>query len=156
MKLFSGSGVSGIVANVLGGSLIKKMGLQAFTALAASSTLIMWAGFASGNIKAAIICAAIGFLGPARTLGATMMITSEGTKLGMPQGQLSGDRANLVAWLKILGPLIYGQLYMQGVKVGLPAAPFFLNVVVAVAALALGPYALRLAEAGEQTAEKKN
>ena len=29
------------------------------------------------------------------------MMTSEGAKLGIPQGQLSGDRANLVAWLKV-------------------------------------------------------
>ena len=52
----------------------------------------MWLGFASAQLKVAMACAAIGFLGPARTLGATTMMTSEGAKLGIPQGELSGDR----------------------------------------------------------------
>ena len=146
-QLFGGIGISGIISNVLGGGLIKRFGLQAFTALATTSTLVMWAGFASGSLKAAIVCAVVGFLGPARTLGATTMITAEGARLGIPQGQLSGDRANLVAWLKVLGPLVYGQLYLHGVQVGLPSAPFFLNVVLALLALILGPYALSRAAA---------
>merc|ERR1719174_3652298 len=54
-------------------------------------------------------------------------------RLGIPQGQLSGDRANLVAWLKVLGPLVYGNLYVLGVRAHVPAAPFWLNAALAVA-----------------------
>ena len=65
-------------------------------------------------------------------------MTAEGARQNIPQGQLSGDRANMIAWLKVIGPLIYGQLYLQGSAVGLPAAPFFLNVLLTVAALCIG------------------
>jgi len=141
-QLFSFVSVSGVIANLSGGALIRKLGLRTFTAIATVSTLLMWVGFSSASLKVALICTGIGFLGPARTLGATTMMTSEGAKLGIPQGQLSGDRANLIAWLKVAGPMIYGWLYVRGVQVGLPQAPFFLNVLLTVAALVLGPLAL--------------
>ena len=70
------------------------------------------------------------------------MITSEGSRLGIPQGQLSGDRANLVAWLKVLGPLVYGQLYVAGTAAGYPTLPFVLNCFFALAALLMVPVAL--------------
>ena len=73
---------------------------QLFTFIATASTLLFWLGFSSGNVKLAVVCAAVGILGPARTLGATTSMTTEGARLGIPQGQLSGDRANMVAWLK--------------------------------------------------------
>jgi DHA1 family tetracycline resistance protein-like MFS transporter len=141
-QLFTFVSVSGVVANLLGGKLIQKLGLKTFTAIATASNLLLWLGFGSGSLKLALLGAGVGFLGPARTLGATTMMTSEGAKLGIPQGQLSGDRANLIAWLKVLGPLIYGWLYVRGVSVGFPQAPFVLNVLLTAAALFLGPVAL--------------
>ena len=113
----------------------------------------MWLGFASAQLKVAMACAAIGFLGPARTLGATTMMTSEGAKLGIPQGQLSGDRANLIAWLKVIGPTLYGFLYVRGVSVGLPQAPFMLNVALTTIALLLGPVALAAGSADQKQKE---
>jgi hypothetical protein len=74
------------------------------------------------------------------------MLTSEGARLGIPQGQLAGDRANLIAWIKIIGPLLYGQAYIAGMAAGVPQAPFFLNVIVTLAALGLGPVALAAAK----------
>ena len=65
----------------------------------------------------------------------------------MPQGRLSGDRANLVAILKILGPLVYGKLYVWGRRAARPAAPFHLNIALTAAALALAPVALCAAAA---------
>jgi hypothetical protein len=141
-SLFSFIAVSGVVSNLVGGALIRTVGLRGFTALATASTLLLWVGFSSARLKVALACAAVGFLGPARTLGATTMMTSEGAKLGIPQGQLSGDRANLVAWLKVVGPLVYGALYVRGASAGLSQAPFVLNVALTAAALALGPFAL--------------
>ena len=49
------------------------------------------------------------------------MIASAGAKAGMPQGELSGDRANLTAILKVIGPLLYGQLFVAGKAIGAPA-----------------------------------
>ena len=149
-SLFSFIAVSGVVSNLLGGTLIRNLGLRTFTALATASTLLLWVGFSTARLKVALICAAVGFLGPARTLGATTMMTSEGAKLGIPQGQLSGDRANLIAWLKVVGPLVYGALYVRGVGAGVPQAPFVLNVALTAAALMLGPIALAAGSADQQ------
>ena len=66
-----------------------------------------------------------------------------GAKAGMPQGELSGDRANLTAILKVIGPLLYGQLFVAGKAIGAPALPFAFNIALTTAALFLVPYALR-------------
>ena len=71
------------------------------------------------------------------------MIASAGAKAGMPQGELSGDRANLTAILKVIGPLLYGQLFVAGKAIGAPALPFAFNIALTTAALFLVPYALR-------------
>ena len=149
-QLFAFVSASGVVANLLGGRLIRVLGLRTFTAIATGSTMLLWVGFASASLRVALICSAIGFLGPARTLGATSMMTSEGAKLGIPQGQLSGDRANLIAWLKVVGPLLYGTLYVRGSAAGLPQAPFLLNVALCLAALLLGPIALAAGSADQK------
>ena len=144
-QLFTGVAVSGVIANVVGGRLIKALGLQLFTAIATMSTMLFWVGFSSGRVRVAVACAAVGLLGPARTLGATTVMTTEGARLGVPQGQLSGDRANMMAWLKVLGPLGYGTLYVRGVQAGVPTAPFIANVGLTFASLVLGFYALSAA-----------
>lgn len=131
---------------MISGNLIKKMGIGRFTMLTTASTMIMWSGYASGSIKLAILCSLLGILGPARILGAATGITTEGARLGMPQGQLSGDRSNLNAWLKVLGPLVYGTLYTRGTAAGLPTAPFGLNVLLAASALLMSPAAFESEE----------
>ena len=141
-QLFTGVAIQGVIANTISGALIKRLGLQLFTVISTASTLLFWAGFSTGVPRVAMIGAVVGLLGPARTLGASTMITSEGSRLGIPQGQLSGDRANLVAWLKVLGPLVYGQLYVTGTATGMPTLPFVLNCGFALAALLLVPVAL--------------
>ena len=153
-RRFGGIAISGVLANVLSGSLIQRLGLQGFTVLATTSTLVFWAGFASASLKVAIVGAIIGVIGPARVLGATTMITTDGARLSMPQGQLSGDRSNLNAWLKVLGPLVYGTLYTRGVSVGVPTAPFYLNVLLAAAALLMSPMAIG-SDQGQGPGKKK-
>ena len=58
--------------------------------------------------------------------------------------------ANLIAWLKVIGPVLYGFLYVRGVSVGLPQAPFILNAVLTTAALLLGPLALAAGSADQK------
>ena len=72
-----------------------------------------------------------------------------------PQGELAGNRANLIAWIKVIGPLVYGQVYLSGAKLGVPSAPFYLNVLFTAAALALGPFALAAAGTEEAPPQKK-
>ena len=87
-------------ANVAAGRIIKRVGVATFTVLATASNCLFWLGAAS-SYRLALLGAAVGCLGHARTLGATTLLTAEGSRLGMPQGRLSGDRANLIAVLKV-------------------------------------------------------
>ena len=134
----------GALGNVVGGKVAKVFGIQAFTAVATLSNLLFWCGCCVSH-EAALACAVVGFLGPARTLGASTSLTNLAGKRKIPQGRLSGDRANLVAWLKILGPLVYGKLYVAGLAAGRPTLPFALNIGLTLGALALAPFALRTA-----------
>jgi len=145
--------LSGALANSMSGLLIRRLGLPVFTMLATFSALVLQIGFASASLRAALVCAGLGLLGPARILPATTLITTEGGRLGIPQGQLSGDRANLNAWIKVFGPLVYNSLYVQGAKAGVPTAPFALNVVLLLASLLLTPIALRAAGAGDDVTQ---
>lgn len=134
--------VLGALGNLVGGKCVKYMGVQTFTALATLSNMLFWAGCCVSH-NAALACAAIGFLGPARTLGASTALTTVGASKGIPQGQLSGDRSNLIAICKVIGPAVYGQLYVRGKAAGLPTLPFFLNIALTFTALLLAPRALR-------------
>ena len=102
---------------------------------------------------AALACATIGFLGPARTLGASTALTTLGAKEGIPQGQLSGDRSNMIAILKVLGPFVYGSLFVRGKAAGAPALPFVLNLLLTFGALLLAPLALANVAGEEERAK---
>lgn len=145
--------VLGALGNVLGGRCVKLIGVQAFTAVATLSNMLFWTGCCVSH-RAALIGAAIGFLGPARTLGASTALTTAGASKGIPQGQLSGDRSNLIAILKVLGPAVYGQLYVRGKSLGLATMPFVFNLLLTFAALLLAPFALKGAEGREADAKK--
>ena len=138
----------GALGNIAGGRCVKAIGVQAFTAIATISNMLFWMGCCISH-KAALLGAAVGFLGPARTLGASTSLTTLGAAKGIPQGQLSGDRSNLIAILKVVGPAIYGNLYVRGKALGVPILPFVLNLVLTFSALLLAPFALRAAEAAE-------
>jgi len=49
----------------------------------------------------------------------------------------------MIAWLKVIGPLVYGAIYVRGLSAGLAQAPFLLNVALTLVALALTPFAVR-------------
>ena len=144
----------GAAGNIAGGPLIKIIGSQAFTALATCSNLLFWVGCAT-SYRAAVATAVVGFLGAARTVVVSASLTSCGGKRGIAQGQLSGDRANLIAILKIIGPAVYGQLYVRGSQRGVPSAPFVLNILLTAGALALAPIALSAASRVEDTEAKR-
>ena len=130
-----------IPANALGGQLIKSWGLCPFTLVATFSHLIFWAGVCLSR-RAAVIAALVGALGGARTLAIAPLFQAEGVVNGFPQGQLSGDRASLFAILKVVGPQVYGRLFLLGQKLGQPAAPFVLNCILMGAAMVLAQVTL--------------
>ena len=57
------------------------------------------------------------------------------------QGQLAGDRANLVAILKVVGPIFYGKLFLVGKQMQLPQLPFIVSCALLFCALVLSPLA---------------
>jgi len=141
VQLFGLLALTGVVANTAaaGGAIKLLGGLRSFTNLATLSSLLFWVGLmAGGGHKTALVCAGVGFLAPARGLSASTLLSSEGGKAGLGQGQISGDRANLFAWLKVVGPLLYQHLYVSGKARGFPQLPFAFNAALTVAALVLG------------------
>lgn len=87
---------TGVLANVAGAVLVKTMGIRIFTTVAVMSNMLFWAGMCSGSQSIALGTAVVGILGPARTLGVSTQLSAEADRVGLSQGQLSGDRANLI------------------------------------------------------------
>ena len=81
----------GAYAQVISGPLIGAFGLVGFTSIATISNLLFWVGCAV-SYKAALIGATVGFLGGARTLGASTMMTAVGAKRGIPQARATRAR----------------------------------------------------------------
>ena len=59
----------------------------------------------------------------------------------------------MIAILKVLGPAVYGSLFVRGKAAGVPSLPFALNLVLCLGALLLAPLALA-GTPGEDTEEK--
>ena len=47
-------------------------------------------------------------------LGTSAAMTSLATELRIPQGRLQGEKASMLALLKIGCPIVYGMLYLKG------------------------------------------
>ena len=52
----------------------------------------------------------------------------------MGQGALAGDRQNLHALIKVVGPTLYGYLFGLGAELGVPALPFLFAACIATTA----------------------
>ena len=77
----------------------------------------------------------MGFLGAAQSMGINAALVSQARESGVPQGELAGERASLVAMLKVIGPILYSTLYVQGRgKLGLKQLPFVFNICLAASA----------------------
>lgn len=134
-RLFSAIGFAAVGANSLGGALIGAVGLRAFTVLATLSHGGFWL-CVSHSSRAALLATLPTILGGARSLGVSSLLATEGARSGVPQGELAGDRANLFALLKVVGPVLYGTLYSAGARAGVPTLPFLTNAgIMLVAAL---------------------
>ena len=130
-------GVINIVANVAGSRMVLRLGIQRFTALATLSSVLSPLGAALLSFRGLVAGALLGFLGSAQMLGTIAALVAEGARSGVPQGELAGERASFLALGKVLGPLWYGALYVQGKRVlGTGTLPFVCNALLG--ALAFG------------------
>jgi hypothetical protein len=63
---------------------------------------------------------------------------------GLPQGELAGERSSLLALLKVVGPTIYSQLYIQGLeKLGINNLPFIFNIALCATAFTIARSSLK-------------
>jgi MFS transporter, DHA1 family, tetracycline resistance protein len=126
---------TGIVANVIGSVLVRRMGVASFTTLAIASKLLTSTMTAFFGVRGSIWGLMLGFLGSAQSIGVMAALMNAG---GASSGSVAGERAALTALLKVLGPILYGTLYIQGQRVfHMSNVPFLFNMGLSVVALIL-------------------
>ena len=59
-----------------------------------------------------------------QSVAVSARITTLGSSVGYRQGSLAGDRQNLHAILKVIGPILYSYLFGLGCRLGRPELPF--------------------------------
>ena len=114
-KIVALFGVLGIFSNTTLSLIVKQLGLRTFSLFAIISSLFfpMTAIF-TNNYRHVLIAGSIGLYAGAQKVGTTTAITSLANERGIPQGQLQGEKASMLALLKIICPVIYSALYLKG------------------------------------------
>lgn len=131
-------GIINIVANIVGSRMVRKLGIKYFTAMATLSSLLAPIGASFFSFRGLIVGSIMGFLGAAQGLGVTAALVSEAANLDAPQGELAGERSSFIALFKVIGPIWYSMLYVQGKKhFGLSTLPFLFNICLAVGAFSI-------------------
>jgi MFS family permease len=128
-----------IVANGLGSRVvIPRLGIKRFTCVAICSRAFTSLGTILFGFQGSVVGLVVGCLGLAQAIGIYAALVAAGAASGLPQGQLAGERASLLALLKVVGPVWYSTLYIQGSRrLGVTQLPFFCNLALSVAALVL-------------------
>jgi DHA1 family tetracycline resistance protein-like MFS transporter len=128
-------GVIGIVANTVGSVMVRRYGIKRFMGIATLSSMCGPIGASFFGFRGSVIGSLVGFLGAAQAMGVTAALVTRGEASGVPHGELAGERASLVALLKVIGPILYSALYVQGRgRLGMAHLPFIFNIVLAAGA----------------------
>ena len=131
-------GFLNIFANIVAGKLVQKIGIREYTTIATLSAMLGPLGAIFFSFHGLIAGSIAGFIGFAQSLGVIAALVSEGTKTGVAQGELAGERSSFIALFKVIGPLLYSLIYVQGKKqLGFTSLPFLFNVILAVGAFAI-------------------
>lgn len=108
-------GILGIVSNLSVPLVLGYLGLRSFSLLATCSSLLFpLATLLTDSYRCVVAAGCIGLLGGAQKLGTGAAMASLATELGVPQGRLQGEKASMLALLKIVSPIVYGMLYLRG------------------------------------------
>ena len=108
-------GVLGIFSNLSLPILLGKLGLRNFTILAiASSFLFPMTTLFTTSYKPVLVAGCIGLYSGCQKIGTSTAMTSLASDMGIKQGQLQGEKASMLALLRIVCPVAYGALYLRG------------------------------------------
>lgn len=108
-------GVLGIISNITLPPILQRFGLRNFTLFAIVSSLLIPVTTVLGlPYKYILMGACVGLYGGAQRIGTSAAMTNLATELGIPQGQLQGEKASMLALLKIGSPILYSMLYLKG------------------------------------------
>lgn len=110
-------GVLGIICNVSLSPLVQRFGLRCFSLFAiASSMLFPITTLFTDTYRYVVVAAVLGLYGQAQKIGTSAAIAGLANDLALPMGKLQGEKASLLALLKIIVPVIYSSLYLTGKK----------------------------------------
>ncbi|KAL7433017.1 hypothetical protein ACHAXH_004105 [Discostella pseudostelligera] len=85
-----------------------------FSNLVASSLIFPLTTIVTNSYRHVLASACLGMLAGVQKLGTSAAMTSLASELGVPQGRLQGEKASMLALLKIGCPIVYGMLYLKG------------------------------------------
>jgi hypothetical protein len=149
------TGLGGMAASLLARTSVRKLGTRGHSLLATGCVVVteLLLGCVTGS-RAAFIALGPNWIGRTQQMAIVARITEVGAQKGFGQGALAGDRQNMHALIKILGPMFYGSLFALGCRCGVPALPFFFAAAVGSVAwllmLLTPPSVWRDDEAGEE------
>ena len=108
-------GVLGILSNSSLSLIVGRLGLRKFSLFAIVSSLFFpLTAIFTNSYRYVMVAGIFGLYSGAQKVGTTAAITSLANSLGLPQGQLQGEKASMSALLKIICPVIYSTLYLKG------------------------------------------
>jgi DHA1 family multidrug resistance protein-like MFS transporter len=108
-------GVLGILSNSSLSLIVGRLGLRKFSLFAIVSSLFFpLTAIFTNSYRYVMVAGIFGLYSGAQKVGTTAAITSLANELGLPQGQLQGEKASMSALLKIICPVIYSTLYLKG------------------------------------------
>ena len=140
--------LSTLASSILIGSKVG-MSLRKFTMLAVFSSLFYPIG-ACISFRGALIGLICGIFACSQALGVSAQLTAKATTTtaantengtagmtAMTQGELAGERASLVALTRVIGPILYGSLFVVGNKIHVPQILFGFNALLGLIACSI-------------------
>lgn len=125
------TGLGGMLASLTVRRSVSLLGMRGHTLLATACVVVTEVLLgAVASPKRAFVALVPNWVGRTQQMPVAARITNVGASLGFGQGALAGDRQNMHALIKILGPMLYGTLFALGCQWGVPALPFYFSAIV--------------------------
>jgi len=118
-------GLSNILSGVLCGAVVKRLGSEMFSKTMNALSIMAYAGFSVASSSPIVYASQVlNILPMQRSSAVNALLLEEGAAQGMGAGEVSAYKANLIAVVKIVAPLMYGWLFAFGQKRGMAGLPY--------------------------------